>query len=226
MMRTGAHVTPETVSVWEDLVKTNSLDKPYRNVGWEYYEPMAEIMPVITRNQHVFQADKSMIGGTQDREFDGESQPWDIEDPTKELPSDDESPEEVESITQKPHLTASASAMSNIGTSMDRFTDAIIDVIRGTVSNTQPNTATTLPVEPLVVGTEHLSMTPQRRCYTAQWKIEDLDWLTGEEQLDMLDLFENSSTAVDMFLGFKSVDIWAVEAASLCKYSPVFQNLL
>ncbi|KAF9255484.1 hypothetical protein L218DRAFT_806772, partial [Marasmius fiardii PR-910] len=50
---TGAHVTPETVSVWEDLVKTNPLVKPYRNVGWEYYEPMAEIMPVITRNQHV-----------------------------------------------------------------------------------------------------------------------------------------------------------------------------
>ncbi|KAF9260301.1 hypothetical protein L218DRAFT_1002945 [Marasmius fiardii PR-910] len=165
---------------------------------------MAEIMPIITRNQH----------------------PWDIEDPTKELPSDDESPEEVESITQtpassnrrsaaglssssnkKPHLTASASAMSNIGTSMDRFTDAIIDVVRGTVSNTQPNTATTLPVEPLVVGTEHLSMTPQRRCYTAQWKIEDLDWLTGEEQLDMLDLFETSSTAVDMFLGFKSLEL-------------------
>ncbi|KAF9254354.1 hypothetical protein L218DRAFT_1047398 [Marasmius fiardii PR-910] len=115
MMRTGAHVTPETVSVWEDLVKTNPLVKPYRN------------------------ADDSMIGGTQDREFDGESQPWDIEDPTKELPADDESPEEVESITQ--------------------------------------------------------------------WKIEDLDWLTGEEQLDMLDLFENSSTAVDMFLGFKSLEL-------------------
>ncbi|KAF9252439.1 hypothetical protein L218DRAFT_1010484 [Marasmius fiardii PR-910] len=71
---------------------------------------MAEIMPVITHNQNVFQAGDSMIGGTQDREFDGESQPWDIEDPTKEFPSDDESPEEVESITQTPVSSQKRSA--------------------------------------------------------------------------------------------------------------------
>ncbi|KAF9254748.1 hypothetical protein L218DRAFT_1009341 [Marasmius fiardii PR-910] len=32
-VRTGAHVAPETVSVWEDLVKMNPLVKPYRNAG-------------------------------------------------------------------------------------------------------------------------------------------------------------------------------------------------
>ncbi|KAL0571806.1 hypothetical protein V5O48_010153 [Marasmius crinis-equi] len=227
----GANIVPETASIWEDLVKANPAVKPYRNIGWAYHSDMAEIMPKMTRNQHIFQADTSKRWSSQEIEpgDSSASQPWEIEDPSQELP--DESQEDSESqttepafsqmptpstpapaqkrvaagpppsSTKRPRLSASASAMNGIGTSMNRFTDVMVELVKGTAIGDTPQPAASTVAS--AAGTDHLTMTPRRRCHTAQQHVEELDWLTQDEQLDMLDLFEKAPSSVDLFLGFK-----------------------
>ncbi|KAJ3727453.1 hypothetical protein C8R42DRAFT_553144, partial [Lentinula raphanica] len=41
---TGAHVTPESESVWADLVKKNPAVAPFKHKGWLFWDKMKEIL--------------------------------------------------------------------------------------------------------------------------------------------------------------------------------------
>ncbi|KAE9395227.1 hypothetical protein BT96DRAFT_746447, partial [Gymnopus androsaceus JB14] len=41
---TGAHITPETELLWEDIVKSNPKCEPYKYKGWSFWDKMLEIM--------------------------------------------------------------------------------------------------------------------------------------------------------------------------------------
>ncbi len=285
---TGAHVTPESEQVWEDLLRANPAVAPYKNTGWRWWDKMKEILgSPPPRGLNVFHARQHSPVGPRER-----SSSWVIEDPNQALPDEDiqvcifsyrtvsylivsdfliqpfldkdsegisfpedttdhtkdsegvsfseDTTDHVKAQTQdrepelkvrmyfvsstpltltfesqplstpkplpsarpgkrtaatatpstvkRPRTSTGITAVGVIGSAMDRFTDAMIEVLAPPV---QPQAG------PSTVGTPRSS-----RRQIAIGKIEQEEWLTEEDQIEMIEMFERDGTLVDSYLSF------------------------
>lgn len=51
---TGASITVDTASSWDDYIKKHPAAKPFRNRGWVHLQRMTDIMPSTVSGSHVF----------------------------------------------------------------------------------------------------------------------------------------------------------------------------
>ena len=51
---TGASITVDTASSWDDYIKKHPAAKPFRNRGWVHLQRMTDIMPLTVSGSHVF----------------------------------------------------------------------------------------------------------------------------------------------------------------------------
>lgn len=85
---TGAHITPETELLWEDIVKSNPKCGPFKYEGWPFWDKMLEIMgSPIPKGVRVYRAGAIDTSRVAERER-APSPLWDIEDESKALPDE------------------------------------------------------------------------------------------------------------------------------------------
>lgn len=82
----GAHVTPETELIWEDLVQKHPKCLPFKNKGWQFWPKMKEIMgSPPPQGLRVFHTGQNSSAEQHER---SQSLPWDIEQDGVPLPDD------------------------------------------------------------------------------------------------------------------------------------------
>ncbi|KAJ3785484.1 hypothetical protein GGU10DRAFT_333124 [Lentinula aff. detonsa] len=177
--KTGAHVTPESEPMWEDLLRSNPAVLPYKYTGWVYWDKMKEILGsppptghrVFCPNQTVLACADTDIGGSPASIADDTNS--DIEFPTTPKPSTTVWSGKRQAAgpplsVKKPRLSGSAQAIGGMCKSMDHFTRAMLEIF-----------AAPVPA-----------------------KVEQELDLTVDDQVDLIEMFEKDSTLVDSYLGF------------------------
>ncbi|KAJ3737208.1 hypothetical protein DFJ43DRAFT_1035475 [Lentinula guzmanii] len=216
--KTGAHVTPESESVWEDLVKKNPTP---------FWDKMKEILgSPPPRDHHVFRASQTPREATPPPDAP-QSLYWDIEDPNANLldgsqdtidsglQSEDDIINDNEpqtpktqlavwaskkreatgpppSTAKKPRLSGGALAIDRISSSMDHFTNAMTDVFA--LETTAQSQALTSGPAAASAGTPRSN---RQALALAQIQEEEL---TAEECIDLVEMFERDSTLVESYL--------------------------
>jgi len=73
---TGASITPDTASSWEDYVKHHPEAKPFRNKGWPHFDQVSLLMPSLAVGANVYHPtgiEKENSGSPAPSEPDGPS---------------------------------------------------------------------------------------------------------------------------------------------------------
>ncbi|KAJ4001872.1 hypothetical protein F5050DRAFT_1891003 [Lentinula boryana] len=227
--KTGAHVTPESEPMWEDLLRSNPAVLPYKYTGWVYWDKMKEILGsppptghrVFRPNQAVLARSVSPIWdienssnlptGSQDTDIGGspasiaDDTNSDIEFPTTPKPSTTVWSGKRQAAgpplsVKKPRLSGSAQAIGGMCKSMDHFTGAMLEIFAAPVPAEVPVAA--LPQNIATSSSSPSVGTPRHRRQIALAKVEQELDLTVDDQVDLIEMFEKDSTLVDSYLGF------------------------
>ena len=88
--KTGASITVNTASSWDDYVKKHPKAKPFRNSGWMHFNKVTLIMPATPAGAHVFHPTARV--STPDDVNDHPSSPDPTPPPVSSDPQDGEDP--------------------------------------------------------------------------------------------------------------------------------------
>ncbi|KAJ7776063.1 hypothetical protein DFH07DRAFT_951971 [Mycena maculata] len=66
---TGASITADTKSSWDDYVRVHPNAKPFRNKGWPYYSQLEELVPPETSSIHIYRPSQGTGAGDSDEDL-------------------------------------------------------------------------------------------------------------------------------------------------------------
>ncbi|KAJ3991369.1 hypothetical protein F5050DRAFT_1812633 [Lentinula boryana] len=197
--KTGAHVTPKSEPMWEDLLRSNPAVLPYKYTGWVYWDKMKEILGsppptghcVFCPNQAVLaravspiwdiENSSNLLTGSQDTDIGGspasiaDDTNSDIEFPTTPKPSTTVWSGKRQAAgpplsVKKPCLSGSAQAIGGMCKSMDHFTSAMLEIFAAPVPAEVPVAA--LPQNIATSSSSPSVGTPRHRRQIALAKVE------------------------------------------------------
>ncbi|KAJ7477741.1 hypothetical protein B0H11DRAFT_2424779 [Mycena galericulata] len=66
---TGASITADTKSSWDDYVRVHPNAKPFRNKGWPYYSQLEGLVPPETSGIHIYRPSQGTGAGDSDKDL-------------------------------------------------------------------------------------------------------------------------------------------------------------
>lgn len=203
----GADIDAESEGTWNAYVQLNPQAAPFRNAGWVYWDAVDRLMPQKDRGAHVYRASLEVLDGLQ-LEIDDEveivekntlSVPIAVPEVKKEEVSIPSVPPSVPPTpvagmkrlsssktpgsNKKPRVTAGQEALYGMKESMSGLGTVLAQYMAATLA------------PPATPGSTS-------RVLLAVQKVQELDkWMTPDQVADMMDVFEKSNAACDIYLG-------------------------